>query len=649
MFTALRLPPPRWQFSRVFAVAVLALTAAAVWPNAAAAWWNDQWSIRKKITIDTSQSGANITEPIGSMPVLIRLHSGNFRFEQAKDDGSDLRIVAEDDKTPLKYHIEKYDSLLGEAFVWVNVPDIKPGAKVTLWVYYGNKKAPAASDPKGTYDPDTLAVYHFEERATPAQDASAWANHAQSAGRPAEGAIIGYGLRLDGSTPVSLPASPSFAMPEGTALTWSAWVKPAALQHNSVIYSRQDGANGFTVGLSDGSPFVEISSNGNVQRSAAGAPIAPGSWHHLAVTATPGLLTVYLDGNAYATLNATLPALNSIAFVGGTAAAPASAASTAPADSANPAPNADAPPAPAESTGFAGDIDELQISKAARSAGFIKAAFFDQGPEHGKFITYDADEEPASWFTGYFAVILKSVTLDGWVVIGALMVMAVISWAVMVSKALLINRQYKANSRFEECFRQAVTDLSMLDRAEPGEISSLGGRITASDGNVTRHSSLYRIYRIGADEIRGRFDDASAPKVLTAQSIAAIRAALDGGFIRETQQLNRLMVLLTIAISGGPFLGLLGTVVGVMITFAAIAESGDVNVNAIAPGIAAALVATVAGLGVAIPALFGYNYLVTRIKDLSADMQIFIDEFITKAAEFYDDTRGRQPETMAAE
>ena len=55
------------------------------------------------------------------------------------------------------------------------------------------------------------------------------------------------------------------------------------------------------------------------------------------------------------------------------------------------------------------------------------------------------------------------------------------------------------------------------------------------------------------------------------------------------QRLNRLMVVLTIAISGGPFLGLLGTVVGVMITFAAIAASGDVNVNAIAPGIAAAL------------------------------------------------------------
>jgi biopolymer transport protein ExbB len=101
------------------------------------------------------------------------------------------------------------------------------------------------------------------------------------------------------------------------------------------------------------------------------------------------------------------------------------------------------------------------------------------------------------------------------------------------------------------------------------------------------------------------------------------------------------MVLLTISISGGPFLGLLGTVVGVMITFAAIAAAGDVNVNAIAPGIAAALVATVAGLAVAIPALFAYNYLTIRIRDVTADMRVFVDELVTKMAEFHAVAPGR--------
>jgi biopolymer transport protein ExbB len=105
--------------------------------------------------------------------------------------------------------------------------------------------------------------------------------------------------------------------------------------------------------------------------------------------------------------------------------------------------------------------------------------------------------------------------------------------------------------------------------------------------------------------------------------------------VREGYALNSQMVLLTIAIAGGPFLGLLGTVVGVMITFASIAAAGDVNVNAIAPGIAAALLATVAGLSVAIPSLFGYNYLASRIKTIASDMQIFVDEFVTRVAETY--------------
>src|SRR5262249_13923489 len=119
-------------------------------------------------------------------------------------------------------------------------------------------------------------------------------------------------------------------------------------------------------------------------------------------------------------------------------------------------------------------------------------------------------------------------------------------------------------------------------------------------------------------------------------SIQAIRAAMDGTLTRELMKLNELIVFLTLSIAGGPFLGLLGTVVGVMITFAAIAAAGDVNVNSIAPGIAAALAATVAGLGVAIPALFGYNYILARVKNASNNMHIFIDEFCTKAAEFYD-------------
>ena len=114
------------------------------------------------------------------------------------------------------------------------------------------------------------------------------------------------------------------------------------------------------------------------------------------------------------------------------------------------------------------------------------------------------------------------------------------------------------------------------------------------DQNKYGASTLYRLYHHGVRELNqarrtARPSVRSAREVLSPQSIDAIRAAMDASMTRLQQSLSSQMVLLTIAISGGPFLGLLGTVIGVMITFAAIALSGDVNVNAIAPGIAAAL------------------------------------------------------------
>ncbi|MGJ4944854.1 DUF2341 domain-containing protein [Bradyrhizobium sp. HKCCYLS1011] len=629
-------------------LAVVGATLLSASP--AKAWWNDEWQLRKKITIDASAAGANITDPIGTTPILVRLHPGNFRFSATKDDGSDLRFVAGDDKTPLKFHIEKFDALLGEALVWVSVPNLQPGAKTELWLYYGSKKAVPVADAKGTYDTDQQLVYHFTERGTPALDSTVWANNAQGVGQPSDGALIGTGLRLDGATPLTLPSSSSLAIAgDTTGWTWSVWVKPAAQQPNTALYSRRDGGNGFVIGLDGGAPFVEISNAGATQRSTTAAPIPVNSWHHIAVVAGSGKVTLYLDGNAYAALDATLPALNTLAFVGGdtaastvapAAAAPASTSPALSADGGTATPPADASagaalaPAAAAMAGFVGDIDEFQISKVARPAGFIRLAAIGQGPDQGKLISFSVDEETASWLSGYFAVILKSVTIDGWVVIGILLVMAAISWVVMLDRASFLGRQSRANTRFLRSYRDVDFDLTLLSHGTEQEVATLGGRLRPRDASTLRSSSLYRIYHVCADEIRRR--SARTPAlVLSGSSIAAIRAALDGAVVKEMQRLNRMMVILTIAISGGPFLGLLGTVVGVMITFAAIAASGDVNVNAIAPGIAAALVATVAGLGVAIPALFGYNYLISKIKDLSSDLQVFVDELVTRIAEIY--------------
>lgn len=547
------------------------ILASSLLSASALAVWNSDWANRTPITLDTVSTGADLKQPIEQVPVLVRLHTGNFTFDNAKPDGSDIRFIAGDDKTELKYHIEKWDSVNQMALVWVKVPKVTD--KTTFFLYYGNKKAAPASDAKGTYDPSS-AVYHFAEASGNPQDSGLNGLHAtQSTAQPVAASFSGGGAGFNGSQSVALPA-----VNAAGGYSFAVWIKPSALD-GGVLQT-----GGLKVLLEGGTVKVQSGSASVI----ASTLLVAGKWAHLAFTVSDAL-RVYVDGKpAGEAPGATMPA-----------------------------------GAVTLGTGFKGEMDEVQISGVARNAAWM-AVQAAQGPD-GKLVTLGEEESEEGGNTSYFGVILQSVTLDGWVVIGILAVMFVIAVWVMIEKTLYVNRMDKSNNQFMDKFRQLSTDLAVIDKAKG----------MADD---FMHSSLYRIYHIGAVEIAHRFKDTDSShldKTLSPQSLNAIRASLDAGMVKETHRLNRLMVLLTIAISGGPFLGLLGTVVGVMITFAAIAASGDVNVNAIAPGIAAALVATVAGLAVAIPALFGYNYLGSRVKTISSDMHIFVDEFITKLAENY--------------
>jgi biopolymer transport protein ExbB len=147
------------------------------------------------------------------------------------------------------------------------------------------------------------------------------------------------------------------------------------------------------------------------------------------------------------------------------------------------------------------------------------------------------------------------------------------------------------------------------------------------------HSTpIYRVYEVGCQEIRARVNKGGG---ISHRALESIESSMEAQVTRENARLQSMMVLLTICIAGGPYVGLLGTIIGVMITFGEIAMLGEVDINAIAPGIAAALLATVCGLVVAIPALFGYNYLSVQVKDITTDMHIFCEEFLTKMAEYY--------------
>jgi biopolymer transport protein ExbB len=576
-------------------------------PQAAKAWWNDDWSDRKKLTVDAGQTGAALSENLSGAVVLVRLSDGNFKFADAKPDGSDLRFVDGDDKTPLKFQIEKFDPLFGIGLVWVQVPKISAGAAQDVWLYWGNNKAPSSTDARGVFDANTTLIYHFNEKAGAPIDAASYGNNAAAWSAAADpSSVIGGGAKFDGSGSLTISGSPSLAVKAGDAQTISFWLRQDQAQGRAILLNRVNDTRSLTIALEGGVPTVEIGTGAALLKTSGSKALPVGAWHHL--VATFGARSIlYADGEPVASLDGALPELTGTILIGSSGAQ--------------------------DGTGFTGGLDELRFANVERSATWARAEFASQGSD-AKLVAYGNDEQTSSWSSGYLATILHSVTLDGWVVISFLVVMAIISWIVMVAKFRYMSRTTTANQRFLVAFDVYRRRADWIGPDMDDPLKALTFQL--SDKRAFDDSPLFRIFVAGVNELRLRFPSAGSAAVrhiLSQHNMTAIRAALDSLQTKEVQRLNRLMVLLTIAISGGPFLGLLGTVVGVMITFAAIAQSGDVNVNAIAPGIAAALVATVAGLAVAIPALFGYNYLTVRAKEITSDIEDFVNTYIAQVAE----------------
>jgi len=546
-------------------------------PMSAQAWWSGDWKFRKKITLNTSPTGADLKDSVGPALVAVRLHSGNFLFTDARPDGGDLRFVANDDKTPLKYFVEFYDATNQLALVWVQLPHISPASSAEyFYMYSGNDKVSAGGDAKAAYDPQTLLALEFGEGQLPFKDGSAYASAVSGDGvTPDPTGLFGGAAQFNGS-PLTVANGPSVHVAAGAGFTFAAWVRPSGAQSAHLL---------------DWGPLsIEIDGDQVSARlgrdSTEGGKLAAGQWAYVAVTVSDHAI-VYVNGAPVANVAAQVPELAGPITIG---------------------------------QGFKGSIDALSLTGAAHSAAWVQLEAAQGG--EGKLLGYgDSEAGEDAGGTSYLKILFSSLTVDAKVVIAILGVMFLIAVWVMINRAIVLNRTAGSNAQFLAGF--ASRQLEFLDP---------NSSVARSFNDQTLpHSSLARMYETGMRELRIRLERRNGD--LSAESVAAIKASIDATLVRQSQRLNRLMVLLTIAISGGPFLGLLGTVVGVMITFASIAAAGDVNINAIAPGIAAALLATVAGLGVAIPSLFGYNYLITQIKAISADMQAFSDEFICKMAE----------------
>jgi len=559
-------------------------------PLVAQAWWNTEWSYRKKIALDGAETPA-LGGPVQQVLVPIRLHAGNFPFLDAQQNGGDLRFMADDDTTPLNFHVEQFDPINEIAIVWVQVPAVG-GKDAGIYMYFGNASAPAAGSAKASFDAHTVAAFHFADRDGMPRDATGYGNTvAASTGKLQGDGAMGFGLSLGPTQTLRIAAAPSLATPSGTGLTVNLWVKPADAAAKGTLLTRDEDGKKLVFGLDAGRPYLLVKDGAQSGRIVAEAPIDGSSWHHLAFT-LGDRAQLFVDGQEAATGTMRLPEFKGDVLVG------ADASGTG---------------------GVAGEIDEVQVSNMMRPPEWLRAAAIGQHPV-SKLAQYGGDESGGgSEYGAVLRTLLNAVSLDGWIVIGFIGLLGLISVEVMVVKLRLIGRVKRQNNGFLALFRDGSTPLARmeLDAAQ-------------AQADTWAESPLFHLFHRGLSEVFNVRQLTGGE--LTPQALEVVRAGLDATIVEESHRLNGRLVFLTLSVSGAPFLGLLGTVVGIMITFASIAMAGDVNVNTIAPGVAAALTATVSGLVVAIPVLFGYNYLASQIGEITADMEVFANELLGKLA-----------------
>lgn len=144
----------------------------------------------------------------------------------------------------------------------------------------------------------------------------------------------------------------------------------------------------------------------------------------------------------------------------------------------------------------------------------------------------------------------------------------------------------------------------------------------------------FHVYAAGCRELTFHTGAELSEKINAAQ-LRAVSAAMERAVGESALGLESQLILLSTAVAGAPFLGLLGTVWGVMDTFAGVAVAGKPNLAAMAPGVSGALVTTIFGLLVAIPAMFGYNFILSNLRALIVETENFAAEFLCELEHRY--------------
>ncbi len=203
-------------------------------------------------------------------------------------------------------------------------------------------------------------------------------------------------------------------------------------------------------------------------------------------------------------------------------------------------------------------------------------------------------------------------TPEGKAIIVVLIIFSIFAWSVMAQKALQMRRAKRLNQFFEVEFRSQKHVLDLYDR-----------KLQVPD------CPLFVVYQEGCKELDARLKDRGGTerrRYVSLKGMEHVKRTLERTVAQQSLKLESGLILLAIAVSGAPFLGLLGTVWGVMSTFSYVALKGSADLKTMAPGVSAALVTTVAGLLVAIPSMFGYNWLVHNLRVQTVDLDNFAQE-----------------------
>jgi biopolymer transport protein ExbB len=301
-------------------------------PQLAHAWWNEAWTGRRTIVIDTSTTGVEIAAPVASAVLPVRLHSGNYDFLAGQPGGADIRVLAGDDKTPLKVGVEHFDPASELGVLWVQVPQIAPKtAGQKLYLYFGNAGV-QAEVAAPLFDGATAAVFQFRSEDERPQDVSGKGNHAQAPLAVEKAGLLGASGRFEGAS-LRLPAASTLALTAGAGFTFSTWVKPAATGPRALLYRQGP----LSVVIAGGMLTVEGTSGSPIR----GGTLATDTWQHVAVTVGAGETALFINGMRVAAGPGNLPAVQGEVVIG---------------------------------DGLIGLLDEVQLASTRRPAEWIKLA-----------------------------------------------------------------------------------------------------------------------------------------------------------------------------------------------------------------------------------------------------------------------------------